>query len=223
MTNTQGTSCSPDKTMEASNRSQSGTMCEPSMERRGVEWWISSLAASRAKTSVLPEKAQASMANGRDCGVRWLESSVKYDRASHSWKTHRCLWVEDLQPSSLTLPRWGMMQDGVLWERGTVPLPTSGSESGYLPTPLADDWKGGLTKNQDSLRNWWERHGFGKAPSKRRREFWEWVMGWPEGWADLKPLGTDKSPSLSRWLSQYSPNSQSGVGGRMASRFNPLF
>jgi hypothetical protein len=28
---------------------------------------------------------------------------------------------------------------------------------------------------------------------------WEWMMGWPIGWTDLKPLATDKCRS--KWLS----------------------
>ena len=56
----------------------------------------------------------------------WRELSVKYDRSMCSWKTHRHLFIEDLQPSSVTLPKWGMLLDGVCWEltTGLWPTPT---------------------------------------------------------------------------------------------------
>ena len=31
-----------------------------------------------------------------------------------------------------------------------------------------------------------------------------WLMGWPLGWDDLKPLGMDKSQFARRWLSKFS-------------------
>jgi hypothetical protein len=30
----------------------------------------------------------------------------------------------------------------------------------------------------------------------------EWMMLWPVGWTDLKPLGTDKSPSVPQPLGE---------------------
>ena len=68
-----------------------------------------------AKTSQAQATAQESKAREADYGVRWQESSVKYDRATSSWKTHRCLWDEDLPWCSVTLPKWGMMRRGELW------------------------------------------------------------------------------------------------------------
>ena len=101
-----------------------------------------SAAGSRAKTSALPEKAQESTENAAECGGTWRESSVRYDRDTSSWKTHRCLFTEVLPESSVTLPRWGMTRDGVCWERSMPELRTSGIDSGsLLPTPLASNTK----------------------------------------------------------------------------------
>jgi hypothetical protein len=47
------------------------------------------------------------------------------------------LWEEDLEWSSLTLPKWGMMRVGVLWERTTPEHLTSETESGLWATPTA--------------------------------------------------------------------------------------
>jgi hypothetical protein len=47
------------------------------------------------------------------------------------------LWDEALPESSVTLPRWGMMLDGVLYQQKTAELPTRESEFGLLlPTPV---------------------------------------------------------------------------------------
>lgn len=68
-------------------------------------------------------------------GVKWRELSARFDPDSLSWKTHLCLWEEVLPWSSVTLPRWGMMRDGVLLERATSALLTNGTASGFWPTP----------------------------------------------------------------------------------------
>lgn len=96
-------------------------------------------AAFRARTSVQPGKAQESTASEAGSGEKWRELSVRYDPGTYSWRTHRCLWDEDLPESSVTLPKWGSMRNGVLWERMTLALPTSGSGAGLWPTPVAHD------------------------------------------------------------------------------------
>jgi len=134
-TPTHGMFWSPDKTTDASKPSRSGMMFRPSTDAHGEALLTWCLEASRAKTSAQPGKVPASKASEAVCGNTWRESSAKFCLASSSWKTHRCLWEEDLEWSSLTLPQWGMMRSGVLWERITPPRLTSGTESGSWPTP----------------------------------------------------------------------------------------
>lgn len=133
---TQEKSYSKDNEMESCQNSQSGMMCKPSTGNLGVEKLMSYAVVSHAKTYPQQVKEQESKVQDQVCGNTWRESSVKFDLNTLSWKTHLCLWEEDLQPSSLTLPKWGIMQRGVLWERITSPHPTDGIESGFLlPTP----------------------------------------------------------------------------------------
>jgi len=100
-----------------------------------LTWYLED---SRAKTLVPLEKAQESKESDHPCGNTWRESSVKFDLNTLSWKTHLCLWEEDLEPSSLTLPKWGMMRGGVLWERITLPHHIKETEYGcWLGTPTA--------------------------------------------------------------------------------------
>jgi len=142
---------SPDKMTDALKHSRSGMTFRPLTENLGEDLLTWYLAASLAKTLVQPVKEQESKENDHPCGNTWRESSAKFDRNTHSWKTHRCLWEEDLAPSSLTLPKWGMMQSGVLWERITSPLHTDETESGsLLPTPTCADATMGAILNDNT-------------------------------------------------------------------------
>lgn len=128
MTTTPAVSSWPDRMTDASNPSLSGTMCEPSTASHGVDWWTSSLAASRAKTSAWQGQAKDLMERKADSGGKWQGSLAKWDRASCSWKTRQLLLFSGEPESLETLPRWGMMRDGELWAAVTPALPTIESE-----------------------------------------------------------------------------------------------
>ena len=142
-THTQLPSWCSDKTIAACRLSRSGTTFKPLTDADGEAVLMSYLEASLARTSAPPEKKQESTERDPVCGNTWRELLVKCDPASRSWRTHHCLWEEDLPESSVTLPRWGMMRGGELWERITLPPLTSGTESGSWPTPRAQDSKHG--------------------------------------------------------------------------------
>ena len=142
-TDTHGMCWSLDKTTDASTRSRSGMMYKPLTDTRGEAVLMSFLEAFPARTSVPQEKERGSTESGAVCGATWQESSVKFDPDSSSWKTHLCLWEEDLPESSVTLPKWGMMRDGVCWERTTLALPIRGTESGSWPSPRTSGICGG--------------------------------------------------------------------------------
>jgi hypothetical protein len=86
-------------------------------------------------------------------------------------------------------------------------------ENNLWTTPCSRDWKGKtITKNHPE--------GFNKSlandvikstttpdspTSGQLNPTWvEWLMGWPLGWTDLKPLGTDKFRS---WQQQHGVSS----------------
>ena len=131
----------PDKTTGHSRLSRFGMTSEPLTGALGEELLTWFLAASRARTSAQPEKAQESTASDPACGAKWRELSARYDRDTCSWKTHRSLWDEDLSACSLTLPRWGSMRDGVLSELMTLEHRISANDAGLWPTPLASNTK----------------------------------------------------------------------------------
>jgi hypothetical protein len=178
------------KTTDAWPRFPSGMTCEPLTDDHGeavLTWY---LAGFPARTSAQPERVQDSKAHDPDFGLRWTESSAKFDRDSCSWKIHPCLFPEGSMSCSVTLPRWGTMRDGALSERIMPELPTSGTESGLLPTPTAST--GGPEPEGKTGRKLVTQVGGQLNP------MWvEWLMGWPLEWTDLKPLAMGK---FRQWL-----------------------
>ena len=197
----------PDRTTAFCLPSRSGMTFEPLTESLGAELLMWFLAAFRARTLAPLEPATGSTENGQGFGQKWRELSVRFDRDSCSWRTHRSLWDEDLSACSLTLPRWGSMRDGVLSERVTSALPTRENASGLLPTPTRS-WgkKGiGLSGNKEKLR--YAEEIVDRCHDLIREFGWRWpcnmletMMGWPLGWSALKPLGTDRFRS---WRQQH--------------------
>lgn len=127
-----------DRTTGASRRSRYGMTCEPLTDARGEVVLTWCLAASLAKTSAPPAKAQASVDHDPGCGPRWRGLSVRFSRDTSGWRTAHSLFGEDLAWSSLNLPRWGSLHDGELWERITQEPRTSATGSGCWATPTAN-------------------------------------------------------------------------------------
>lgn len=293
-----------DKMMDPSKLSQFGLTCAVLTEDHGEALLTWFRADSRVRTYQLPGMASASMAHAPGSGVKWRESSARYDLKSSTWKTHLCLWEEDLPWSSVTLPKWGMTRSGALFQHPTLERPISASVAGLWPTitvcgnhnqpgssknagwglssavkmwitPSASDstrggkitnkmtgsslakqintserWptptatlssKGGritLRKGREggtlieavSARTWptpVASMAKGSSPAALTRkcgadrsndrldhavmasdggqlnpEWVEWLMGWPIGWTELKPLAMDR---FREWQRQHSP------------------
>lgn len=118
----------------------SGTTSVPSMVARGVESWISSLAASRARTSQPPAEAKG-LSRGTDpgSGLSTAESLAKWDRESSSWRTSQLLLFGGSTSSLERLPISGSMRNGCVWVRETSVPPTSETGSSSWPTPMVQD------------------------------------------------------------------------------------
>jgi len=220
-THTRRASWLPGKTTDACRLSRSGMTFKPLTENHGADVLTWYLEDSLAKTFPPPVKVPESKVSEAECGNTWRESSVKFDLVSRSWKTHRCLWEEGLPLSSVILPRWGMMRDGVLWERTTPEHLTSETESGLWPTPCLPGNGGNNGKKKLKAMLWptpqasdnRDRGNIGSGAIQRRREkgkqimlsqsvsdtsvalnpqWVEWLMGWPLGWTNCDASGTDK-------------------------------
>ena len=120
-----------DKTTDILSHSRFGAMSRRLTDGIGEDVLTWFQVGFRARTSPLPEREQESEESEVDCGERWLALSVKYDPATSGWKTHQCLFQEDLDWSSLTLPKWGMLANGELWELTTQEPDTSGIGAGF--------------------------------------------------------------------------------------------
>ena len=219
-----------DKTMEPLSLSRFGLTLQLLTESRGEELLTWYREGFHAKTYPAQAKAQELAANEADFGNKWRELSMKYSRNSHTWKIHRSLFPEVLSPSSVTLPKWGLMRSGVVYQRLSAVQTMREIESGLLlatPTATANQADAAMRKwpscrrYQDAL---WlptpTAHNAkeGGYPAEHTRNtptfgarlggrphplFNEWMMGWPLGWTDLKPLATGKFPFVPQPLGNY--------------------
>lgn len=229
-----------DKTMEPSQLSRFGLTCAVLTEDHGEALLTWFRADSRVRTYPLPGLVPGLTASALASGVKWLESSVKYDPDTSSWKTHRCLWEEDLPWSSVNLPKWGMALNGLVYRHPTLERPISATESGLWPTPtvhgnhnmpgssktagwgLSSAVKMWPTPNACKASNDTTLRKSGDGRDRPNKLGWavsenaenpsepgplnpawvEWLMGWPIGWTDLKPLEMAK---FHEWQQQHSP------------------
>ncbi|EXB27467.1 putative cytosine-specific methyltransferase [Acinetobacter baumannii 1437282] len=257
-----------DKMMEFSRLSLFGLTLQLLTEDHGEELLTLFLADFHARTSHLPEKAQGLMENVQDFGQKWHELSVKFDLEKSGWKTHQCLFPEDLPESSVTLPKWGMTRTGHVFQHLTLGRPISATDSGLWATPQARDFRNGQSKRWDNpnrsrnlndqiakyptpkasdgnkrgnvsnhprnglagvvenlptptasmskgsspatltrkdgksrVNDRLDHHVMNSHGGKLNPDWVEWLMGWPIGWTDLKPLEIDKFQS---WLKAHS-------------------
>ncbi len=192
---TQQAYCAPDKMTAFSKLSRFGMTYKPLTENRGEELLMLYRAAFHARILVQQEKERALKEKGQKCGKKWQESLAKYNPNTHSLKTAQCSLFEDLNPCCVTLPKWGSMQNGVVYQQQISEQTMKGREFGsLLPTPTCHNSKEGAypaeyTRKTPTLAT----HIGGKIHPM----FTEWMMGWPLGWTDLKPLETDK---FQEWL-----------------------
>jgi hypothetical protein len=104
--------CAPDKMMDFSRLSRFGMTFRPLTESLGEELLTLYLAGFHAKTLAQQDEAQELMESEAECGEKWLASFVKFDPDTHSWRTHQCSLLGDLELFSETWPQWGLMRDG---------------------------------------------------------------------------------------------------------------
>lgn len=138
-------------------------------------------------------------------GVKWQESLARYDRKTCSLRTAQTLLFEGEQELLPTLPRWGTMQDGVVYP-GRVWEKPVGKECGLWGSVTATtymDYK--FTKHQVLMSNFGAQRNrsavqylkaTGDYPSI---DFLEWILDFPIGWSALKPLECRKFREWLRW------------------------
>jgi len=192
--------CAPDKTKAFSRLSRFGMTFAPLTANRGEELLTLYLAGFPAKTSVPLGGGGESPAADQDFGKKWFGLLGKYDPSTHSLKTAQCSLFEDLKPSSVTLPRWGLMRTGELYQRQTLVRHILENASGLWPTPTAHNAKE-TNAPSEAFRH--EPTLASRVGGHLNPTWVEWLMGWPVGWTDLNPLAMDKFPLWQRQHSDF--------------------
>lgn len=205
-----------DKTMEFCDLSRFGLTLQLLTEIHGEELLTLYLEGFRVRTLAAPEEVQGLTESDPDCGESLRGLLARYDPYTHSLKTAQCSLFADLIESSVTLHRWGILRNGELYPHPISELPIIESAYGLWPTPTANEFR---THNRDVLIARRERakeskkngNGFGLSLGNAltiagdngdmNPEWVEWLMGWPIGWTDLKPLAMDK---FQLWHQQHS-------------------
>ena len=179
------------KLMDSYLDSLSGTTFAHSMENLGKEKSMSSRVDFPVRTFQPQEKGLDLMEKDQDFGEKWRGSFAKYDPDTHSLRTHQCSLFEDSTEYCATLPKWGSMRTGELWEQTLLEQNIKETESGLWPTPTTPSGGGncgGSGAYKNALKN--GTH----IPHSINPNLYEWLMGWPIGWTGLEPLVMVKWP-----------------------------
>jgi hypothetical protein len=206
---TQQAYLSPDKMMAFSHLSQSGMTYRPLTASHGKELLTSYLEAFHAKTSPQSAGVGGLLAKEVQCGSTWPESFAMWSPSMSLWKTAQCLLVEDSQPYLGTWPRWGLMRNGVCSELKPLALGTNATACGSWGTPTTSQDFKPVRPLAPSEAN--GTHGkilvgsIGKEHPHLIGRYLkplvtEYLMGWPIGWTDLKPLAMAKFQPSQRQL-----------------------
>lgn len=122
----------------------SGLTLEPLTAARGAELWISSLAATRASQTALPESAAAPMMTD-SLSTRWCGSSRSAGLIVCSAKTCRGTQTGSLPPSSRHWSDWAIALRQEFSAR--VKPATATAESGFSSWPTCRVVRGGYTRD----------------------------------------------------------------------------
>lgn len=188
-TGTDGAYFSPARTTAPSSPSRSGTTSAPSTDSNGEDVLTWYLAVFPAKP--IPRRLEAKRLrtiSGRKCDGSWQMSlpGTYLPRTSPG---------ERLTRPATTLRRWVTRPAQFPFPRRTWVLTTNGGDIGFVHTPTA-------TANYaaPSMQKWPGCRAFVQAFGAPSPEAHEYLMGWPRGWTDLKPLETDRWQS---WLRRH--------------------
>ena len=190
------------------------------------EAFLAKTSAAQGQTGASP--ARGSTAASLGCGVSLPESSAKLHPSGCWLKTPLTFAPKVLDESSKIWPIAGMMLAGECYPLKTVEPITSESVCGLLPTPttMGNQLASSMMKHRgcrelvrfleklptptahNAKEGGYPAEGTRNTPTlgwvvggKIPPTLTEWMMGWPIGWTDLKPLETDK---FQAWQRQHS-------------------
>jgi len=192
-----------DKMKKFLKLSQFGMTFKPLTDDLGKELLTWYQEGFRAKIFQQQEKEPEYHESEVQCGSTCSELQKKSNQGTSGLKTHPCSEQEVCTLSSKGCMKQGIMLHGVCYPLKTVVPTINGNECGFLlnyPTPTCHNAKeGGYLA--EGLR---KTPTLGWVVGGKLNPMWvEWLMAWPLGWSDLKPLETDKYQS---WRQQHSCN-----------------
>ncbi len=198
-----------DKMMEFSSLSRFGLTCAVLTESRGEELLMSFLAGFPARTLARTVTVPALKVRVPGYGLKWQESSMRYDLSLSAWKTLQGSEEKVLPWLSVILPKWGMSANGFVYQHPIAERPTKETVSGLWPTAKASirgDCPSERLRKTPDLPSAIKMRPLpdGNAPPQNGQlnpEWVEWFMGWPIGWTELKPLAMDR---FREWQQQHS-------------------
>ncbi len=178
-----------DKTTGIYRDSRFGMTYAHLKEAAGEELLTSYLADSRVRRSQLPLGGAIPQPT---FGLKWQESFGKCNRPMCLPRTSP---VPQLNGPQAIAPRWVTKPKCLPLARQTWVQTMCGSDIGYLHTPTTK-----ANYAATSMQKWPSARNFVRAFGRPCPGVQEWMMGWPEGWSDTKPLETAKYQSWLRRL-----------------------
>ncbi len=146
-----------------------------------------SAADSPAKTSAPLEKAPDLQVPEAAFGGSFIVLSRKRGRSGSSRKTYQPFAVEDWTKFSGASLRSGTMRNGTVYPLPPLAHPIEEIASGLLPTSttMGNQLAKSMQKHQGCRLLSKIAGGTGGMVSPK---MYEWMMGYPTGWTELKPL-----------------------------------
>lgn len=177
-------------------------------------WLMSSRQASPVSHSALPANASPKTIPVI-CGLKLSKPFASFDRDMSFWRmSPDCSLKVTSDEFSETWPKSFLISEGAAYRLAPLERLTRGRASGLLPTPNSGDVPATAVKKllptpmaNDAKNN--------AGPSRFNRKtlsldavaggrlnpYWvEWLMGWPIGWTDLRPLDLDR---FRQWWQQH--------------------
>ena len=166
----------------------------------------SSQAVSRAKTSHtqnnMEKEDKALLVKEADCGVTCGIYVAKYDLNTSSWKMSQeslPLIMDQISEGFYQIfPKSGIMHNGDVYTHHQSVRPTTERGCSWLLTPTASDYKRYSIGSPSFMKRKGKR-SCGTLPEQMswsgiighlNPSLYEWLMGFPIGWTDLKDSET---------------------------------
>lgn len=132
-------------------------------------------------------------------GLSLPVSLANYDPESHSWRMFQACLLPGEQLSLLTLPRWGMTRNGVLYRLPPPVLPTAENDGFAWPTPVQPN--GGRSIPEQA--RWSGKAAYLPNGKKLQVDLDQAVRNWPTPQSrDYRSPDDPESPRVARKVEQ---------------------